>query len=247
MKAQKLIVLAVSAVCAVALVLAPSAASAASGGASGPRASMATVKTCAPGQSAQGNYCQCPPGQSAGAGNYCEATKCPAGETLEGNYCEPIKCPAGEVLVGNHCQPKGGGPPPSECTANAPQTAAAAGQAALTAVTSAGISGLAKTGRVSFNFASQTCGGYRFLLRVQDPRSKKRRTVTIGYTTVVNFLSTIAQGETKTVNVKIRPVGLSILKYAQARKLSLRALVITHVRASNSNTSVQVLDGILLK
>lgn len=114
-------------------------------------------------------------------------------------------------------------------------------------MTGAGVRGLANTGRVSFSFVSQTCGTYRFLLRVHDPRGSKHRTVTIGYTTFINYLSTISQGTTKTVNVKIRKVGMSILKYAVAHKLSLRTLVITHVRPTGSQTSVQVLDGILLK
>ncbi|MGH2832912.1 MAG: hypothetical protein ACRDK2_09065 [Solirubrobacteraceae bacterium] len=221
-----------------ALALVPAAASAASGGPGGPRASTATVKTCPAGQSLQGNYC--------------EPLKCPAGQSAEGNYCEPIKCPAGQVLQGNTCQNNGGGgpppPPPPPCTVNAPQSAAVAAQAALTAVTGAGVSGLASSGRVSFSFVSQTCGGYRFLLRVRDPRrGHGHHTVTIGYTTVINYLSTILQGKTKTVNVTIKKVGKSILSYAKAHKLSLRMLVITHVRASNSQTSVQVLDGILLK
>lgn len=239
MTARKLIVLAVSALCAMALALVPAAASAASGSPGGPRASTATAKSCPAGQSLQGNYC--------------EPLKCPAGQSAVGNYCEALKCPAGQSAVGNYCQNNGGGggssgpPPPPPCTVNAPQSAAVAAQAALTAVTGAGVSGLAKTGRVSFSFVSQTCGGYRFLLRVRDPRKGKHKTVTIGYTTVINYLSTILQGKTKTVNVTIRKVGKSILNYAKAHKLSLRMLVITHVRASNSQTSVQVLDGILLK
>jgi len=236
-----------------ALALVPAAASAASGGPSVPQASTATVKTCPAGQSLQGSYCEplkCPAGQTA-EGNTCVPLKCPAGDAAEGNYCEPLKCPAGQHPEGNYCEKNGGGgggppPPPPPCTVNAPQSAAVAAQAALTAVTGAGISGLAKTGRVSFSFVSQTCGGYRFLLRVRNPRGK-HHSVTIGYTTVINYLSTILQGKTKTVNVQINKVGRSILSYAKAHKLSLRMLVITHVRPSNSKTSVQVLDGILLK
>lgn len=236
---RKLIVLAVAGLCGLALAAIPVAQSSATG-----------PQMCPPGQSHVGNYCQhCPPGQSS-AGNYCE--RCPPGQTSAGNYCEKINCPPGQALAGNNCEKeKGGGggppPPPPSCSVNAPQSAAAAAQAALTAVTNAGVKGLAATGRVIFSFSSQTCGGYRFILKVRNPKPGKHKQTTIGYVTIVNYLSTILQNTTKTVDVKINSAGKPILKYAKAHKLSLRTLVITHVRASNSSTSVQVINGILLK
>lgn len=149
--------------------------------------------------------------------------------------------------VGSQAQTPAYYPIPS-CTGNASTTASVAAQAGLKAVTGAGVSGLSSAGKVSFSFVSQTCGGYRFLLRVRDPRPGKRhRKTTIGYSTLVNYLSTIEAGQTKKVSANINSTGKAILKYAKAHNSSLRTLVITHVRASNSSTSDQVINGILLK
>jgi hypothetical protein len=122
-----------------------------------------------------------------------------------------------------------------------------AAQAALTALTEAKAKGLASSGKVKFSFVPETCGGYRFLLRVRNPKpGRHKRKVTVAHTTFVNYLSTILAGQTKTVDVEINKTGMSILKYAKAHKIKLHTVLITHVRASNSTTSAQMRGGILL-
>lgn len=137
---------------------------------------------------------------------------------------------------------------PPLCTEFAPVTATNAAKAALTAITGARVGGLASTGEVHFSFASRTCGGYRLVVRVHDPRPGTHgRVMTVYDGTLIDHLTTIEAGRTKRITAKISAEGVAILQYAQAHEVSLRTLVITHVRPRDRKTSVEVINGILLR